>query len=104
MTVEGEELVGARRMTHALESIAQIVAVAVEKALLLDEVDEHQSVQHQRRVPLGVLLAAETGNEAEESVVFRLEAVVEALRDTLDVEGGARPPSDVDDRQASLLV
>ena len=76
--------------------------VAVEEALALDEVDEHQPVQHHRRVPLLVLLDGNARDELEERGVLLAELVVESLRDPLDVEGFTSATRYVDQRQASL--
>src|SRR5687768_1174416 len=45
-SVEGEERGGAGTVLDALKSMSQVVAIVVEEALLLDEVDEHQAVEH----------------------------------------------------------
>jgi len=39
---------------NAAEPVAQIVLVSVEESLFLNEVNEHQPVEHQGRVPLGI--------------------------------------------------
>ena len=50
IAVEGIELVFARFSRPAsAEPVAQVVAIAVQKAFPLDEVDEHQPIEHQRR-------------------------------------------------------
>ena len=54
VAVEGLELVLAPGLLNHRQPVAQVVGVAVEKALLLNEVDEHQAVEHEGRVPLKV--------------------------------------------------
>ena len=98
------ELVLALLLLHALEAVAKIVAVAVEKALLLDEVDEHQPVEHQRGVPLPVGHGLDALDELQEGIVLRLEAVVEPLGDPVHVEGGAQPGRHVDDGEVVFLI
>ena len=51
VAVERIEFVLALFLLTSGEPVAQIVALAVEKALPLHEVDEHQPVEHQRGVP-----------------------------------------------------
>ena len=52
--VESLKVVLAVRGLHAVQAVAQIVRVAIEKTTLLDEVDEHHPVQHERGVPFPV--------------------------------------------------
>ena len=54
VAVERIELVLAVLLLGSAQPVAEIVVVAVEKALALDEVDEHQPVQHHRGVPFVV--------------------------------------------------
>jgi hypothetical protein len=42
------------------KAATQVVALAGEEALPLDEVDEHQAVEHQRGVPFAVGLLADS--------------------------------------------
>ena len=63
--------------------------VAVQKSLLLDEVDEHHAVEHQRGVPVPVALGRESLDELLEGGQLFLEAVVEPFGDALHVH---RPP------------
>ena len=78
--VEGIELVLASRLLHPLELVAEVVLVLIEKALLLDEVAEHEPVEHDRRIPLAILIAGDAQNALDELVVLLLEALVELLR------------------------
>ncbi len=65
------------------------------KPLLLDEVDEHQPVEHHRGVPLAVVLDRDALDERQEAVVLLLEAVVELLRHPVDVEARPEAAGDV---------
>ena len=76
--------------------------VAVEEALALDEVDEHEPVQHHRGVPLLVLLDGNARDELEESGVLLAELVVEAFGNPLDVEGLTGATGNVDERRGFL--
>ena len=79
VAVEAVELVLAALAPASVQPGAQVVGVAVKEALLLDEVDEHQPVQHHRRVPLPVVgQSPRCPDEAQEGCVLRLELIVEA--------------------------
>ena len=67
--------------------VLQVIRVAVEEALLLDEVDEHQAVQHHRGVPGPVVVNGDAADELQEVGVLALEIFVELLGDLLQVEG-----------------
>ena len=82
----------------------QVVGVAVQEALLLDEVDEHHTVEHEGGVPVAVALGRDALNELPEVLQFFLEAVVEALGDLLDVEGFDRTRRDIANADAAGLI
>ena len=92
VAVEGLEFVLALGLTDHLQAVAQVVGVAVQEALLLDEVDEHQAVEHQRRVPLQVGVSFDALDELEERRVFVFEPLVELLGDLVDVESSSALP------------
>jgi hypothetical protein len=50
-TIEGMKVAFAGLLTYKLHTVGQIILVAVEEAFLLDEVNKHQAVEHQRGVP-----------------------------------------------------
>ena len=102
MAVEGVELCWPGSAWTRREAIAQVVAVAVEEALLLDEVDEHQAVEHHRGVPLESRPSCEPCDEAEERRRARFEAVVECV--TRSTSKAARTRRHVDDGEVRLLV
>jgi hypothetical protein len=104
VAVEGMELVPSLEFSNSAQPVLQVVGVAIEETLLLDEVHEHQPVEHQRRVPLQVGLALDPLDELQEGGMLGLEAVVEAFGDAIDVEGRASPTGDLDDRDVFLLV
>ena len=85
--VEALELIRPVLFLDSLEAVAEIVFVAVQKALLLDEVDEHQTVEHKGGVPVPIALRGEPVDELLKVGQFLLEAVIEALGDALDVQG-----------------
>src|SRR5262249_10946761 len=93
VTVEGVELVLAMLGPHAREPVAKVAAVAVQEALALDEIDEHQPVQHHRGIPLAVGGLRNAGDELEKHCVLFLKTIVEALGDSLDVEPHTSTPS-----------
>ncbi len=92
--VESVELVLLLLLSHRLQAICEIVAVAIERkwrfcieeALALDEIDEHQAVQHQRGIPFAVALRGDAGDELQESRVFKFEPIIEFLCDALNIE------------------
>ncbi len=84
--------------------MAQVVGVAVEKALLLNEVDEHQAVEHQRRVPFKVRRRLDALDELHEGGVFGLETFVEFLGDFIDVEGRFGFARHVEQRELIFLL
>ena len=61
--------------------------VSVKKALLLDEVDEHHAVQHQRCVPVPISLGGNAVDEVAECGQFLPEAFVEAPGHLLYIQG-----------------
>src|SRR3989337_2724 len=87
----------------SVEPVTQVVAIAVEKSLALDEIDEHQPVEHHRGVPLMVLLDGNAGDELEERGVLLAELVVEAFGNPLDVEGFTGATRYIDERKGFFL-
>ena len=102
--VEAVELAVALLSAHSLQAVAQVVGVTVEKAALLDEVDEHHPVEHQRGVPFAVGDGRDALDEVQEGLVLLLEAVVEPPGDRLDVEGSTEPAGHLDEGDALLLL
>ena len=86
LAVETLELVGAVLFLHHLQAVAEVVLVAIQEALLLDEVDEHQPVQHQGGVPVPVALFGDSGDELLEVGQLFAEPFIEALGYALDVQ------------------
>src|SRR5262249_47572133 len=52
VAVESEEFSLALTLLDHPEAILQVVCVSVQKTFTLDEVDEHQPVEHERGIPL----------------------------------------------------
>ena len=75
-------------LSHLVQLVAEIVGVAVQEALLLDEVHEHHAVEHQGSVPVPVALGRDALDEVSEGGQLRPEPVVEAPGDLFDVQGG----------------
>ncbi len=103
MAVEAVELIRAALLLDELEPVAQVKAVVVQETLLLDEVDEHQAVEHHRGVPLAVVFQGDAVDELQEGGVFLLEQLVEAFGDTVHVEGGPHPTGDFGLREVFFL-
>ena len=75
---------------HFLETVPEIIRIAIEKAFSLNEVEEHQPIQHYRGVPFVVALVWNAGDEFEKGRVLFPELFVETFRDAfVDVAGGA---------------
>ena len=104
VAVEGVELVLALFLLAAAQAVAEVVAVAVEKALALDEIDEHQAVEHDRGIPFPVGALGDAVDELEEGRMLLLEPVVEALGHALHVQAGPHPARDVGQRECFFFV
>ena len=89
------ELAFARRLLYLLHARLQVVFVAIQKAFFLDEIDEHQPVEHERGVPRAVCRLVQPGDEGGKSVVLGFEFVVEGSRYPVAVEGAAQAGDDV---------
>ncbi len=94
-SIKGMKPVPACLGLNLAQAVGQIVGVAVQKTLALDEVDEHQAIQHQRGVPLPVGRAGEALDERGKALVFGLEAVVKSAGNTVAVEGATQAGNDV---------
>src|SRR2546430_2752209 len=85
-----------------LQAIREIIRVTIElarflcieEALSLDEVDKHQAVEHQRRVPLAVRLGGDALDEFQEGGMLDLETIIEFPGDALHIEGFTYPSRD----------
>ena len=95
VAVEGVELVLAVLFAHLAESIAEVVSVPIQKTLSLNEVNEHQAVEHHAGIPLLIGAVGDTADELQECRVLLLEPVVEAFGDPLDIKPGAGAAGDV---------
>ena len=73
IAVERVELVPALFLLAAVEPVAKIIAVAVEKTFALDEINEHQAVEHDGRIPFVVGALGDAGDEFQERSVFLLK-------------------------------
>jgi hypothetical protein len=104
VAIESYELVYTALLLHEPQTIAQIMNIAVEEALLLDEVDEHHPIEHEGRVPLKVCYIPDSGNEALKDRVIALEPLVELLCDPLDIERNASATRNVNDSDPILFI
>ena len=73
--------------------------IAVQELLLLDEIDEHEAVQHKRGVPLAVGHGGNALNESQKTLVLFLEAFVETLGDALHVKSLLHLAGDINNGQ-----
>src|SRR6266487_5239638 len=95
IAVEGMKCVFPMLLLRHSQVVGEIVVVTVEcagflcveEALSLDEVDKHQAVEHQRRVPLAVGLGGDTLDEFQEGGMLDLETIIEFPGDALHIEG-----------------
>ena len=105
-----EEAVFASLLLRPFQLVAQIIHIPVEEAFLLDEIAEHQAVEHYRGVPLLVAvvlvgnLVVDARNELGEVGVLFLESCIEVLGDLfgIDDEGSLHPFHHIGD-SASLV-
>ncbi|OQB92162.1 MAG: hypothetical protein BWX84_01071 [Verrucomicrobia bacterium ADurb.Bin118] len=74
----------------ALEPVAQVMRVPIQKAFALDEIDEHEAVEHDRTVPGAIRRHVNAFHEREETGMLLFELVVEAFGDALHIETFAR--------------
>ena len=82
------------RDAHATQLFLQIPLVAiVDEAFFLEEVDEHQPVQHDARQPGAVILTPHMAGGQLEAIVECLVIRIELFRDALDIKC-ARPLRD----------
>ncbi len=95
LAVKAVELALACCLLHLLHAVLQIVLVSVQKAFFLDEIDEHQPVEHERGVPRAVCRLVQSGDEGGKGVVLGLELVVKTFGDLVAVEGAAQAGDDV---------
>ncbi len=104
VAIEGVELVLAASRLHLRRAGCAGSRVSPSrKPLLLDEVDEHQAVEHQRGVPLAVILQGDAIDDLYEELVLGLEVVVELLGDVIDVEAPASRSRHIGQRQRPPL-
>jgi len=88
---------------HPRELVPQVVGVAVEESFFLDEIDEHETVEHHGGVPTVHPFVGDAFDELEESRMLRLEPVVEAFGDALDIEAGTNAAGDIHNHEAFLV-
>ncbi len=78
---------------HIIQLVAQIIHIKIQKTFLLNEVTEHESVEHNRRIPLlvavvlGLYIVVDTCYKLRKSLMLLLEPGIEILRDFLGVHG-----------------
>ena len=84
--IEGVELVFAARLLHPHKLVAEVVLVVVEKTLLLDEVAKHEPIEHDRSIPLSILLHRDVLYSLNKLLVLLAESLIELLRDLGSVD------------------
>ena len=87
----------------AFQPPAQVIRIAIQEALALDKIDEHQAVEHHRDVPALHVFDRDAAQETAKAAVFVAEAVVELARQAADIEGRLHPPADIDDGQVFFI-
>ncbi len=91
-------------LLHQTQLDAQVVVVSVQETLFLDEVDEHQAVEHERGIPLTVGFSLDALDELEKGGVFGLEAIVEPPGDTVHIEGLPGTPSHMSNGESLFFL
>ena len=80
----------------------KVPGIAIKESFLLNEIDEHQPVEHERGIPLPVGINRNALDELQEVRVFLLELVVELLGDLVAVECVAQGEDDPGEGQPFL--
>jgi hypothetical protein len=83
--------------------VAEVCGVRVEEALALDEIDEHQAIEHDGRIPFAVGRLTDAVNELEEGFAVGVKVAVERFGDALNVKRGAGALGDGEGGQLALL-
>ena len=104
VTVKCVELVLPVLLLATAEAVAEVIGIGVEEALALDEIDEHQAIEHDGRIPFGVGHLADAVNEVEEGFAVGVEVAIERFGDTLDVERSAGTPGHRDGGQFTFFL
>src|SRR5208337_5177858 len=81
VTVKAQKLVLPLPLQDHLEAVLKVPSIAIKESFLLNEIDEHQPVEHERGIPLPVGIDWDALDELQEAGVFLLELVVELLGD-----------------------
>ena len=68
-------------LANAIQAVAEVASVAVEEAFALQEIAEHQPVQHKGGIPVANTTVGETFDEFAKGILLGLKPVVEALGD-----------------------
>ena len=98
------EVTAALLLAHSFQTVAQVIEVVVEEVALLDEVNEHHPVQHQRGVPFAVCEVLDARDEVQKSSMLFFEAVVEFFGDFIDIEGSAYPARNIGNGKVFFFV
>ena len=101
--IEAVKVALSKARLHLAHAVAQIVAVVVEEPLLLDEIDEHETVEHERCVPLTICRLLNPLDEFQERRVFVAKTIVELLGDAV-IDLLLDPAGDIDDSETFLLL
>ena len=81
-----KKLVFALLLTYPLEFVLQVVGIHIKEALFLNEVTEHESVEHNAGIPILVLVIIDTRNVFLEGSMLLAELRIEVLSDLLTVQ------------------
>jgi hypothetical protein len=103
IAVKRVELILAVFRNRPVESVTKVVRVPVQKSLTLNEIHEHQAVEHDRCIPLLVGLVLDAIDELEKRFALRIELPVKPFRNSVDVEGGPDSPRDSCHGQTGFL-
>lgn len=103
VAVEAVELVLALLILDAVQPVPQIVPVPIEEALPLDEIEEHQPVEHHGGIPFVVPLIRNAGDEFDEGGMLLAEFFVEPLGDPL-VHVAPGPACHIEEGKVLLVI
>ena len=82
----------------------EIVDIAVKEAFLLDKVNEHQAIEHDRRIPFPPRRLGNPLYETQKIAMLFLEPLVKLLGHFLHIKGQTNPTRHIYDAQAFLFL
>jgi len=73
----------------AVQKIAKVLRIAIEKSFALDELDEHHAIEYDRRIPFAIRFLRDASNGLNQCGALLLKQIEESPRDALGVDACA---------------